>query len=327
MKLIQLSRKISLLLLIAITAGLFAPQIGFTQAEEEYFKETKHWVNGEFLNYYRKNGELAIFGYPITEQFVDQGITVQYFQRARMEWHPENQAPYNVQLGLLGEELKYRQPPVAEPMPRSRRKVYFPETGHTISYAFLDFFKTNGGIDIFGYPITEMHYEDGQIVQYFQRLKLQWQPNDPANAVIVGNLGAVYVNIYSSRMPPWALQPAPESRRPGTPALPEINGLRAMVSLRYSVMSKKRNQTVSVLVTDNNGNPVPEAQVAISFNESTTNAALPGGSQTLSTDKQGFAQVSLPVNDGRSGAQIVVRAVVTYGKWTTTAQNMFLLWW
>ena len=322
MKSLQLLRKISIVLLLAMTVGFFAPQTSFAQTDtEEYFEETGHWVKGEFLTYFHKYGGLAIFGYPITEEFVDQGLSVQYFQKARMEWHPENPIPYKIQLGLLGEELKYRQPSVSEPTPRSRRKVYFPETGHTVAYAFLDFFNENGGIDIFGYPITEMHFEDGQIVQYFQRLKLQWQPTDSTNAVVIGNLGEVYVNMYRHRMPAEAFT----GSRVETEHI--VTGLRAVVSLRYSVMSTQRNQTVTVLVTDNNNNPVQNAQVSISFIDKSANVTLPGSTQTLTTDKQGFANISLPVNQGRSGTNIVVRAVVTYGKWTTTAQNVFLLWW
>jgi hypothetical protein len=322
MKSLQLLRKISIVLLLAMTVGFFAPQTSFAQTDtEEYFEETGHWVKGEFLTYFHKYGGLAVFGYPITEEFVDQGLSVQYFQKARMEWHPENPIPYKIQLGLLGEELKYRQPSVSEPTPRSRRKVYFPETGHTVAYAFLDFFNENGGIDIFGYPITEMHFEDGQIVQYFQRLKLQWQPTDSTNAVVIGNLGEVYVNMYRHRMPAEAFT----GSRVETEHI--VTGLRAVVSLRYSVMSTQRNQTVTVLVTDNNNNPVQNAQVSISFIDKSANVTLPGSTQTLTTDKQGFANISLPVNQGRSGTNIVVRAVVTYGKWTTTAQNVFLLWW
>jgi hypothetical protein len=328
MKPLQSFRKINIVLLLAITVGFFTPQTSFAQTgTEQFFEETGHWVKGEFLNYFRKHGGLAIFGYPITEEFVDQGLLVQYFQKVRMEWHPENPVPYRVQLGLLGEELKYRQPPVPEPTPRSRRKFYFPETGHTVSYAFLDFFIENGGIDIFGYPITEMHFEDGQIVQYFQRLKLQWQPNDPTNAVVVGNLGEVYVGMYGHRMPPEALRRLnPGFDTPETTP-PAISGLRAMVSLRYSVMSTKRNQTVTVLVTDTNGDDVENARVEISFIEMTTNKVLPDSTQILFTDKRGFVTASLPVNEGRSGTNIIVRAVVTYGKLSTTAQNVFLLWW
>ncbi len=324
MKPIQFFRKINIMLLLAIVVGFLVPRPSLAQEKtEEFFEETKQWVRGEFYTYFRTHGGLEIFGYPLTEEIMDQGLRVQYFQKARLEWHPGNPNPYKVQLGLLGEELKYRQPPVPEPTPRSRRKVYFPETGHTVSYAFLDFFNQHGGIDIFGYPITEMYFEDGQIVQYFQRLKLQWQPNGTTNTVVVGNLGEVYVRMYSYR---WQQQRnSTEDAKPAS--MPEVTGLQAVVSLRYSVMSTRRNQIVTVLVNDTTGRPLENAQVSISFVDKSTNTVLPGSEQTLSTDKRGFASASLPVNQGRSGTNIIVRAVVTYGTLTTTAQNVFLLWW
>jgi hypothetical protein len=50
---------------------------------------------------------LFVNGYPISdeleEKLADGKIyTVQYFERARFEFHPENPAPYNVLLGALG---------------------------------------------------------------------------------------------------------------------------------------------------------------------------------------------------------------------------------
>ena len=76
-----------------------------------YFKETGHNACNGFLAYWRGFGSLDSFGYPLTEEFtaVDAATgrttTVQYFQRARFEWHPGS-APrrFDVQLGLLGSE-------------------------------------------------------------------------------------------------------------------------------------------------------------------------------------------------------------------------------
>ena len=80
------------------------------QEPEQYFPETGHTVRGEFLDYFNQHGGLRIFGYPITEQFTLNGRTVQYFQRARLDLYPENQASQRVRLGLLGEELGKKTP-------------------------------------------------------------------------------------------------------------------------------------------------------------------------------------------------------------------------
>jgi hypothetical protein len=51
-----------------------------------------------------------VFGYPISEEITERNpadgktYTVQYFERNRFEWHPENPPTYNVQIGLLGVE-------------------------------------------------------------------------------------------------------------------------------------------------------------------------------------------------------------------------------
>src|SRR5690606_15485474 len=65
-----------------------------------YFPETGHTLGGAFRDYWQRNGGLPVFGYPTSEEFVETGAdgvpyTVQYFERHRFEFHPENAAPYN----------------------------------------------------------------------------------------------------------------------------------------------------------------------------------------------------------------------------------------
>ncbi len=89
-----------------------------------YFPETQHNVCGDILNAWHANGlefdgkrgkseaeNLALFGLPLsdpqTETLSDgKPYTVQWFERARFELHPENQPPYNILLGLLGNEIR-----------------------------------------------------------------------------------------------------------------------------------------------------------------------------------------------------------------------------
>ncbi|MFL5734227.1 MAG: hypothetical protein ACJ78Q_13645, partial [Chloroflexia bacterium] len=72
------------------------------------FPETGKTVSGLFLGYWDNNGGLAQQGYPISEVFGEvsdlngQPYTVQYFERAVFEYHPEQKAPYDVQLTALG---------------------------------------------------------------------------------------------------------------------------------------------------------------------------------------------------------------------------------
>jgi hypothetical protein len=47
-----------------------------------------------------------MYGLPLTDAFYDGGRLVQYFERNRFEYHPEQAGtPFEVMLGLLGNEL------------------------------------------------------------------------------------------------------------------------------------------------------------------------------------------------------------------------------
>jgi hypothetical protein len=60
-----------------------------------------------FLDEWWRNGQLPGFGYPLSEECSDPatGLTVQYCERARLEWHHENEPPWNVLLGRLGAQV------------------------------------------------------------------------------------------------------------------------------------------------------------------------------------------------------------------------------
>jgi peptide/nickel transport system substrate-binding protein len=88
-----------------------------------WFQETRHTISGKVLEYWNKYGGLPQFGYPLSEpmQEVSQAdgklYTVQYFERNRMELHPEKPAPYDVELGLLGVEQYRLQAIAADQLP------------------------------------------------------------------------------------------------------------------------------------------------------------------------------------------------------------------
>ncbi len=80
--------------------------------DRTYFPETGHFLSFGFKAYWEKYGGLAVFGFPISEEFSEKNAadgntyTVQYFERARFEYHPEfSPTKYEVSLGLLGREI------------------------------------------------------------------------------------------------------------------------------------------------------------------------------------------------------------------------------
>jgi len=84
------------------------PTVTIPGAGSQTFPETGKTVRGLFLEYWKTHGGLAQQGYPISEEFTEVSdlngklYTVQYFERAVFEQHPENAAPYDVLLSQLG---------------------------------------------------------------------------------------------------------------------------------------------------------------------------------------------------------------------------------
>jgi len=74
--------------------------------DKRYYPETQHVIAGSFKQYWEQKGGVTQFGFPISEEVVENGKTVQYFQRARLEFNPSGIAPEDrVQIGLLGIEV------------------------------------------------------------------------------------------------------------------------------------------------------------------------------------------------------------------------------
>lgn len=179
-----------------------------------FFQETGHSLSGKFLDFWQAHGGLALFGYPLTEQFLDFNrddgkiYQVQYFERNRFEYHPENAGtPYEVELGLLGRSFAAVTGPEIPAHFGSGENVpidggiLFKETGHTLTGKFYAYWQAHGGLALFGLPLTEPFAErnptDGQTytVQYFERNRFELHPENAGTPyeVELGLLGTQYL--------------------------------------------------------------------------------------------------------------------------------------
>jgi subtilisin family serine protease len=171
-----------------------------------YFPQTGHTLANAFLRYWQQHGGLEIFGFPISEEFTEvspidgKPYVVQYFERNRFEYHPENAGTeHEVLLGLLGLDVTRGRTfsPVLTPFQNTEARVYFPETRHTLAQPFLRYWRDHGGLAVFGYPISEPLQEvsptDGKtyLVQYFERNRFEYHPENAGTEyeVLLGLLG------------------------------------------------------------------------------------------------------------------------------------------
>ena len=177
---------------MASTPAAGAPARDISQ---RLFAETGYTVEGAFLDYWNTTGGLFSYGYPITTELQENGYTVQYFERARFELHPENAGSvYDVLLGRLGWQLTSTHDfPPAQPDGKS---TYFPETHHNLRDELLTYWQQYGGLSRFGYPISEELTETSSLnghpytVQYFERARFEYHPeNGGEYRVLLGQLG------------------------------------------------------------------------------------------------------------------------------------------
>jgi predicted deacylase len=145
-------------------------------------------VPAPLWRYWRANGGLERFGPPLAPAVTEGDVTRQYFERALLELRPaQADTPYLVQPAALGrlrnDEAAYRalSGPQCDPALATCR--LFPETGQTVSGAFLEFWERGGGLAVFGFPLSgefSAVAADGQvrIVQRFERAILAYYPED-----------------------------------------------------------------------------------------------------------------------------------------------------
>jgi hypothetical protein len=218
-------------LLLAFTTLPLAPSKAQTP-DCRRFDTTGHEVCGAFLRYWDTHGGLAQQGYPISAEMQERSdtdgktYTVQYFERAVFELHPEHQPPYDVLLQLLG-VFEYNRLYNASPPPNQRAStanpLTFPETGKTIGGRFREYWEANGGLAQQGFPITDefrqISQTDGKTytVQYFERAVFELHAeNQPSNDVLLSLLGKFR---YDRKHAPPPTQPPSTSPTPGSTTL------------------------------------------------------------------------------------------------------------
>ncbi len=109
------------------TEGISFPEQSFfvSRPSARFFREKGHGISDRFLTFWDSIDGMRVLGFPISEQIQEmlpdkQIYTVQYFERGRIEYHPQQAGtPFEMQLGLLGRAIFLKEstpqiiPPVA----------------------------------------------------------------------------------------------------------------------------------------------------------------------------------------------------------------------
>jgi hypothetical protein len=200
---------LAMLLLVTSFASVSASETGTDAYAEwadmhqcDYYEQTDKYLCFGFRSYWNDYGGLEIFGYPITNEIQEDGRTVQYFQRARFEWHPGVWPErHDVLQGRLGAEIARDMDHSAfAPVDSAEDGCeFFSITGHNVCDNFLKRWQMSGGLPVFGYPISEAFEDDsGMLIQFFERQVMEYQPGEwPERHDVLFRL--IGVDVWESR--------------------------------------------------------------------------------------------------------------------------------
>jgi hypothetical protein len=279
-----------------------------------YFSETGHFVEGEFLRFYNNapNPEL-VYGYPITSQFTSRdGKTAQYFQRARFELVTDAQGNEAVRLTPIGAALHQ---PIAQLEPQNPAACES-ISGYQVCYDFLEFYRTNGGAAQFGNPVSNAEEQSAIYIQYFENARFEWRAQGTPSRVEISQLGQSYFDRLgedrSQLIPP---QPLDASIAP-------VISLDVRAFIARPITRSSGEQTVAVFAQDQNARGISGAKVNFSVQ-------LPdGNTQTFSalTDSNGIARISFGFINQPPGELVSIDIRVEAGGKTSQTRISFRIW-
>jgi hypothetical protein len=197
-------RLLGILLMLLVCGSIIPPGRAGAQSGELCFVETGLCISGPIRDYWERNGGLPVFGYPISAQQTEtvEGTwtgPVQWFERDRLEDHTnEGKGILAGRLGARWLELQGRpwQTLPGAPGPGDTSQcTFFAQTGHLLCGRFRTYWERNGGLERFGYPISEAFTEQVEgrdyLVQYFERRRMEYHPENAGTQyeVLLGLLG------------------------------------------------------------------------------------------------------------------------------------------
>ncbi|MCI0608529.1 MAG: hypothetical protein L0Z71_05650 [Anaerolineae bacterium] len=285
-------------------------------ADVQFFPETGHNVRGDFLKFYNgvKDPKL-VFGYPITEQFKSKdGKTVQYFQRARFELSTDIFGNTRVQPTSIG-QAAYQ--PGGQLNINNLSGCQLFSSGFSVCFAFLDFYKANGGAVQFGNPISPFEYSENLIVQYFERARFEWRADRPeGQRVVLTDLGRTYFDLLGE-------DPAHlKSANPLDATINPVLSLRVRAYVLKSIMLSSGQQTVHIIVQSQTLQAVPDAagKATIHWPDGQTEDYY------FNTNNAGVGSFTFKFADQKQGELVPIDILVTYQGLVGKTSTSFRIW-
>ena len=201
-----------------------SPQLVARPSPTRRYQETGHILEGRFQQWWDGTGGLPVYGFPLNDDHLEHtangAYVTQVFERNRFEYHPENEAPYDVLLGRLGEERlrqlgrDWRKEFTYRPIGRDCIAAMSDGLQFELCEPFRTYYRTHGlefdgqpgfsyaeSLALFGLPLTQAGLETNTsgervLTQWFERARFEYHPGKPAPyRVLLGRLGFEVYNL------------------------------------------------------------------------------------------------------------------------------------
>jgi hypothetical protein len=318
MSLMNLARRFAIVFLVPIILlTSWGPVKAQSSADVQYFPETGHNVKGEFLRFYKSaDNPLLVFGYPITEEFRSiDGNTVQYFQRARLELRADLLEGQRVKLTSLGKVI-YKTGSQQLNIDNPSACQLF-ATNFRVCFAFLDFYKANGGTVQFGNPISPFEFQDNLIVQYFEKARFEWRADRPeGQRVVITDLGRIYFDQLGED------QAQLKSITPINATINDILSINARAFVQRALTLSSGEQTVYIVVESQTHQAISNAngKATIHFSDGHTQDYF------FTTNASGLGSITFKFTNQTQGDLVPIDILVTYQGLSTITTTSFRVW-
>ena len=201
-----LSRRRVLTGSLAAGASLVVPYTAHAKTDETaldltdeaifYFPQTAHHISGAYALSWEHIGGLAALGPPISEPTLMWEIEYQAFKNGILYRSLED--PFTRELFgaarplSLGQDMAAKRPASLDSAAGDAASAFwFKWTQRGVHPRLWKAFLEGGGAHAFGYPISNLVDEDGLLVQWFQRARLQVVPWGSSERIVPTPLGAI----------------------------------------------------------------------------------------------------------------------------------------
>jgi len=323
----RIAKRAGIVFILLMMLALAGQPVAAQNVSSRWFPETRHTVSGYFFNfYYGLKDPLTQFGYPITDAFRDStGRLTQYFQRARFDLVITDQGPVVI-LADLGRYLYEDIGASYNIMQEGPTCRSFPRTGKSVCYSFLQFYDAHQGDKYIGDPISGIEFRDGRFMQYFTKVRLEYDSNLPdGRRVKISQLGRpAYDKYVGNPIYLWG------SGDPGTsgsdiPGSLPVTAITAYAFVHDPLLAAgQQQQTVYVIVRDQDLQPVPGATVSIL-------AIYPDGKNFFyppqeATGTDGILQITLPVSKVAPRQVIELQLSIEFQGLKASTRTWFRIW-